>query len=217
MADPGKSGWWIPAGLVVLSVIPIVAGAVRAVQLASGAEVTPESARFFASPLPIALHLASMVVYCLAGALQFAPGFRRRHTRWHRAAGRILVPCGLVAALSGLWMTQFYPPADPAGSLPASFDGPALYGIRLLAGAAMAACLCLGVAAVRRRSFRQHGAWMVRAYALGLGAGTQVITHLPWFVFPGIRGELTRTLCMGAGWAINVAVAEWLIARRRVG
>jgi hypothetical protein len=54
---------------------------------------------------------------------------------------------------------------------------------------------------------------MMRSYALGLGAGTQVFTHLPWFLFPSIRGELARTLFMGAGWAINVGVAEWLISR----
>ena len=47
----------------------------------------------------------------------------------------------------------------------------------------------------------------MRRYALGMGAGTQVLTHIPWFVFPGLHGELARTLCMGAGWAINLAVA----------
>jgi hypothetical protein len=56
---------------------------------------------------------------------------------------------------------------------------------------------------------------MVRAYALGLGAGTQVFTHIPWFVFPSIQGEMARTLCMAAGWLINVAVAEWLTRSRQ--
>jgi hypothetical protein len=77
----------------------------------------------------------------------------------------------------------------------------------------MAASLCLGVAAIWRRDIRSHQAWMLRGYALGLGAGTQVLTHLPWFVFPSIQGELTRALLMGAGWAINLAAAEWLMAR----
>ena len=106
-------------------------------------------------------------------------------------------------------MTQFYP---TGGEPPASFDGPILYGIRLLVGLAMALFICLGFVAVRRRDIQQHRAWMMRAYALGLGAGTQVLTHLPWFLFPSIQGELARTLFMGAGWAINVAVAEWLIS-----
>ena len=73
--------------------------------------------------------------------------------------------------------------------------------------------LGLGVTTILKRDFRSHGAWMIRAYALGLGAGTQAFTHLPWLLFPSIRGELARTLCMAAGWAINIAVAEWVIAR----
>jgi hypothetical protein len=63
------------------------------------------------------------------------------------------------------------------------------------------------------RDFRGHGDWMIRAYALAMGAGTQVFTHIPWMAFPGIHGELARTVSMVAGWAINLAVAEWLIAR----
>jgi hypothetical protein len=57
---------------------------------------------------------------------------------------------------------------------------------------------------------------MMRGYALGLGAGTQVLTHLPWFVLFGKPGELPRLLLMGAGWAINLGVAEWVIRRGRV-
>ena len=58
-----------------------------------------------------------------------------------------------------------------------------------------------------------HGAWMIRAYALGMGAGTQVLTHLPWFLLAGYPGEWTRAILMGAGWVINVAVAEWIIRK----
>ena len=56
---------------------------------------------------------------------------------------------------------------------------------------------------------------MMRGFALGLGAGTQVLTHLPWFLFPSIHGELARTLFMGAGWAINLAAVEWILLRER--
>ncbi len=214
MTSDTKADWLIPAGLIALSVIPITAGIVRVIQLGGGIEITPDNARFFAAPVPVVVHIVSSVVFCVLGAFQFAPGFRRSNPDWHRAAGRILVPCGLVAALSALWMTQFHPPATFAGPLPASFDGTSLYIIRLFAGSAMALFLCLGVAAILRRDISHHQAWMIRSYTLGLGAGTQVFTHLPWFLFPSIRGELARTLFMGAGWAINVAVAEWLIARR---
>jgi uncharacterized membrane protein len=212
MNPPAKSEWLIPAGLIALSFIPMVAGTFRVLGLGSGAEITAENARFFAAPLPVVLHIVSTVIYCVLGAFQFSPSFRRRKPNWHRAAGRILIPCGLVVAFSGLWMTQFYLPANYP---PVNFDGPFLYAIPLLVGSAMALFLCLGFAAIRKRDIPDHRAWMMRGYALGLGAGTQVFTHLPMFLFPSLQGELARTLCMGAGWAINLAVAEWLISRER--
>jgi hypothetical protein len=205
MTDPRRSEWLIPALLVLLSLVPAVMGTARLAELASGAEVTPGNARFFARPLPVVLHILAVIPYSIVGAFQFAPGIRRRHRGWHRAAGRVLAGCGLVAALTGLWMAHFYP--WPAG------DGEALYVIRLVVGSAMAVSIVLAVVAIWRRDFAAHGAWMTRAYALGMGAGTQVLTHLPWFILVGKPGEAARAVLMGAGWAINVAVAEWIIRR----
>lgn len=48
---------------------------------------------------------------------------------------------------------------------------------------------------------------MTRGYALGLGAGTQVFTRIPWFLWPELKVELLRAVCMGTGWAINIVVA----------
>ena len=106
----------------------------------------------------------------MLGALQFAPSLRRR--RWHRLAGRVLVPAGLLSALSALWMTLFY-------DLPAS-NGAALLVMRLVFGTAMAAGIVVAFVAIRRGDVATHSAWMTRAYAIGLGAGTQVFTFLPW-------------------------------------
>ena len=206
VSSSARGEWLVPTLLIMLSAVPVAAGTVRLVHLAGGAEITPDNARFFAAPLPVVLHIISVTLYCVLGAFQFAPDFRRRKPNWHRAAGRILVPCGLIAAISGLWMTQFYPPVDG--------DGPILYGMRLLVGSAMVLFICLGLAAILRRDIPRHRAWMMRGYALGLGAGTQALTHLPWFLFPAIQGEVTRALSMGAGWAINVVVAEWIIRGR---
>ena len=93
-------------------------------------------------------------------------------------------------------MAHFYP--WPAG------DGVGVYVERLVFGTAMVVSIVLGLDAVRRRELPSHGAWMIRAYAIGLGAGTQVLTHLPWFILVGKPGESARTIMMGAGWVINV-------------
>jgi Predicted membrane protein (DUF2306) len=140
--NPGPTGWLVPVGLILLSFIPIAGGAFRLTQLAGG-EITPANARFFASPLPVVLHVFSVTIFSLLGAFQFAPGFRRRQPVWHRTAGRILIPSGLVAVLSGLWMTLFYP--WPIG------DGLILYGLRLLFGSVMLLSILFGVTAIQRR------------------------------------------------------------------
>jgi uncharacterized membrane protein len=211
MTPSRRSDWLVPGALILLSLVPAVAGTARLSELASGAEVTTANARFFAQPIPLVLHILSVIPYTIVGAFQFSPGFRRRNRPWHRAAGRALGVFGLVAALTGLWMAHFYP--WPQG------DGMGVYVERLVFGTAMVLSIVLGIDAVRRRDFVSHGAWMTRAYAIGLGAGTQVLTHLPWFILAGKPGESARTVLMGLGWVINVVVAEWVIRRagRRAG
>ena len=207
MQSSSKHIWRVPALLILLSVIPLVAGLFRLYGLAGGAEITPENTRFFENPVPVAAHILGSVLFCLLGAFQFSAGCRQRYPASHRVSGRIVIPSGLVVALSGLWMARYYPEVD--------FDGPLLYSLRMTVGSAMIIALLLGLAAILRRNIECHQAWMTRAYALGLGAGTQALTHIPWFVFPEIQGELSRALLMGAGWLINLLVAEWIIIRRR--
>lgn len=198
--------WMVSAGLVGLSLVPAVAGSVRLLELGTSGEVTPANARFFAHPVATSVHIVSSLVFALLGAFQVPEGIRRSFPRWHRGAGRVLVPAGFAMALSGLWLTLFMPAAP--------YDGPALFVTRLVVGIAILACLILGIRALLVRDYGGHGPWMLRAYALGLGAGTQVFTHIPWLVFPEIRSETTRALFMGAGWLVNLVVCEVVLAKR---
>jgi uncharacterized membrane protein len=198
--------WLVPAGLLLLSAAPLAIGAVRIGELSDGTHLTPATAHYFASPLPLVLHIVSASVYSVFGAFQFAAGFRRRWPRWHRAAGRLLVPCGLLAALSALWMTQFYPRPQGTGEL--------LYALRLFFGSAMVLSIVLGFFAICNRDVPRHRAWMARAYAIGLGTGTQVINAVVGLALFGPADELRGALQMAASWLINLAVAEWTIRKR---
>jgi len=202
----GSSAWLIPAGLIMLVAIPLAAGAFRLTQLAGGAAITPANARFFAAPLPVVVHIVGAGVFAILGAFQFVTAFRRRRPGWHRAAGRLVVLCGLLVGLSGLWMTLFYP--WPKG------DGALLYVLRLVFGSAMVVSIVLGFTAIRRRDVRRHRAWMTRGYAIGLGAGTQALILAAGELILGPPSELSRALLMGAAWVINLAVAEWIIRTR---
>ena len=104
-----KSGWFIPAALLAISFIPLLAGALRVVQLAASPAITPENARFVVAPIPVVLHILSALIFCVLGAFQFLPSLRRRKPRWHRMSGRLVVTSGLLVAFSGLWMTLYYP------------------------------------------------------------------------------------------------------------
>lgn len=198
-----RIGWLAPAGLIALSLVPVAAGAFRIAELSGGATVTPANARFFDSPVPVVVHVVASSVFLVLGALQFAPALRRH--RWHRIAGRVVAPAGLLSALSALWMTLFY--AMPA------INGPVLFAMRLVLGTAMAAAIVVAFAAIRRGDVARHRAWMTRAYAIGLGAGTQVLVFLPWTLLLGEPGQTAHDLLMGAGWAINLVVAEFVIRR----
>jgi hypothetical protein len=206
-----RTRWLVPAALILLSLFPIIAGAVRVTDL-TGGQVTPDNARFFDSPIPVLIHIPAVTVYLILGAFQFVPSLRRGKRgklSWHKVAGRILAPAGLLAALSGLWMAVFY-------ALP-PHDGPLLLILRLFFGSAMVAFIVLGFIAVKRGNYVRHSAWMSRAYAIGIAQGTIVVIYIPWILLIGPVNELTRALQIGASWVISLAVAEYFIYRRDQG
>ena len=192
----------MPLGLIALSVVPIIAGSLRLVELSGGAAILPAKPT---SPLPLALHIVSASVYSILGAFQFSAGFRRRWPRWHRVAGRLLVVLGLVVALAALWLTVFTPRFEGSGDL--------YFLFRLVFGSAMVLSIVLGFLAIRRRDVARHRAWMIRAYAIALAAGAQVFTLGIGEAIVG-KGDTSNALFAGAGWGITLAVAEWVIRRR---
>jgi uncharacterized membrane protein len=206
MKSFATSTWLMPTGLLLLGLLPLLGGALRLTELFTGAEITQDNARYFAAPLPIVLHVVSCSLYFVLGALQFSPASRRKGARWHRAAGRILIPAALASAATGMWMAVTYPPVFG--------DGTVLTYLRLLVGGAIMLSIGFGVAALGRREFLGHRAWMMRAYALAIAAGTQPLTLGIVFVVYGAFGDMEYTLAMAAGWLVNFAVAEWLIRRR---
>ena len=199
-----RSAGWVPYALVALVLVPAIAGSLRLVELSGGPLLLPANPRMTASPGPVFVHIVSAVVYAVLGAFQFSGGLRRRHPGWHGLAGRILVVLGLAVALSALWMTLFYARQPGTGALALVF--------RVAFGSGMAASIVLGFAAIRGGDVARHQAWMTRAYALALGAGTQTFTLGIGHAIFGTNA-LTTDLGLGAGWILNLAVAEFVIRR----
>jgi hypothetical protein len=205
--NQGQAGQWlVPIGLILLALIPIVSGSLRLTQLSGGPEIIPEAPRFTGFPLPVILHIVTGILFSVVGAFQFVPALRQGRRSWHKLAGRVLIPAGFILALSGLWMASFS--ALPAG------DGPVLHWLRLIFGTGMIVSLVLAVRAIIRRQFAVHGAWMTRAYAIAVAAGTQALFLIPGSIIFGSAHEASRAVAMGAAWVVNLAVAELVIRRR---
>lgn len=208
MINLKKAEWFTLLGLLLLSLVPCLGGIVRLLEISMSMEILPQNPRILAAPIPVYFHIAASVLFCIFGAFQFLPSIRREYLTWHRLSGRILVIAGIVSALSGLWMTHYY-------AFPEHLQGKLLYFVRLIIGVSMVAFILLGVFRILLKRISQHQAWMIRAYALGQGAGTQVLISIPWLISVGEPAGLVRDVLMTVAWMINIVVAEWFINRHR--
>jgi hypothetical protein len=127
MSTRPSPSWKLLTSLLLLSLVPVVAGVVRLLGLAGHGihnghgSVTSENARFMTEPAPVVWHIVCATFFCVLGAFQFDSAIRFRHPRLHGISGRVVAPCGMLAALTGLWMTARY-------AIPAQLQGELLYG-----------------------------------------------------------------------------------------
>lgn len=206
MTNAPRIDWKMPLALLLISAIPLAAGIARLSGLVGNPEISAENARFVAAPLPVIVHILGASLFSILGALQFSSALRQRNPQWHRLSGRIVVASGVFTALSGLWMTVMYP-------IPPELQGGVLYGVRAFVSVAMLFSIYWAVVAVMRYDIGTHRAWMIRAYALGQGAGMQVVVLLPWMLLIGKPSLLQRDVLMSLAWLINLLVAEMVIQR----
>lgn len=196
-----RSGWPAVTGLLLLSALPILGGALRLEELGSDPASAPSSP---ALTVAIVAHIVGMSVYCLLGAFQFSPALRGRRA-WHRRAGRVLIPAGMIGALGSIALgVFFYGPADAL----------ALAMVRIAFAVPMLVFLVLATRAIVRRRFAAHGAWMTRAYAIAVTGGTQALVLIVWSVLGGETSIVSETWLVGVGFVINSLVAEVIIRRR---
>lgn len=201
-----RSGWSIPAALIALSLIPIVTSAMRTIEIGGNPLPTPDNARFLLQPFVIYIHAIGGSVYLLLGALQFSAPLRQKFPKYHRRAGRLAVLAGTMAALSGMWMTETFP-AEPAN--PSVF-----YGFRMIFGSLWLVCLACGLLSALHRNFKSHRKWMMRAYAIGIGGGTSVLTVGGLYLVTGDISPKSSALAQTAAWAINLMVVEYVLRRQ---
>lgn len=192
--------------LLILSAVPCIGGLIRLIDIGLSLDVLPKNPRIIDAPMPAVIHILSSFVFCIFGAFQFIKSIRNSYPLLHKVGGRVVVFFGLCSALSGVWLTCFY-------SFPISLQGNLLFSVRMIVGFSMTSFILLGLSSILKGNVVLHRAWMIRAYALGQGAGTQVLISIPWFLTVGEPEGLIRDIQMTASWVVNLVFAEWLILK----
>lgn len=192
--------------LALATGLPWVVSVVRVGQIALGA--WPESAqRLATAPVAWFLHALAGVLFGALGPLQFVRALRWRFGRPHRWAGWAFVMAGAGLALAGLALLLQVEIVASAG----------LAATRAALGLALPWALLRAVAAVRACDWRGHRAWMIRAYAIGMGTTTVWLAVLPIQLLTGERlTGWAADLALVGMWLLSIALGE-VVARRQRG
>ena len=189
--------------LLILSAIPIGAALLRMVQIPTGT-LPQDAIKFVVVPVVLFGHALAGALFGVLGPIQFAGVLKRRFGRFHRITGRVFVAAGVLLALSSLRLLWQFPDASTF----------VLVTARLVAGFGLAAALVIAFVAIRQHQVARHKAWMIRAYAIGMGSATVSFLMLPIFIISGEPVEgYAADLVFVASWAINIGIAEWVIRR----
>ena len=199
-----------PTGLVSIllffTLIPIFFAGLRMYQIPMG--LLPQDAiKFDAVPWSLFFHALGGLLFGLLGPLQFANALKLRFGRLHRISGRVFVAAGILLGLSSLRLVTTFPDATTW----------VVVSARAVGGLGLILALILALHAIAKRHVDAHRAWMIRAYAIGMGSATLVaFIQLPIFLIRGQPLEgYAADLLFVASWAINLAIAEAVI--RHIG
>ena len=196
----------IPLALLLgfFTAIPVINGGVLSLQVLFDA-VPADSLRLMVAPTALFLHALAGATFGLMGPLQFTRALRGRYDRLHRVSGRAFVVSGLWLGLSGLMLLARVE----------SVATTVLDTARGLAGAALLVALAQGMRAIHAHDFAGHRAWMIRAYAIGMGSGTVALVFFPIYLITGAppRG-LAADLVIATWWALNLVLAEIAIRQK---
>jgi uncharacterized membrane protein YozB (DUF420 family) len=128
----------------------------------------PYNPGFLEFPVATALHVILGGVYLALAPFQFAKRIRSRHLGYHRWAGRVLVPIGLLVGAAGVFMAVVIPAAG--------------WSERVVVGSfGLLFLLALGKGFLHVRAGRvaMHREWMIRAFAIALAIATTRLISIP--------------------------------------
>lgn len=193
----------VPAVLFFFSGLTIAFALVQAVQIPMNA-LPEDSARIATVPLTHFVHAIAGATFGIIGPIQFGRVLARKFGALHRIMGRVFVAAGGFLALSSLLLLW----AFPDGAAPLVSAG------RLVFGIALGLALIMAMRAVRARDFTTHRDWMIRAYAIGIGATAVSNVFIPIYIIMGEppTGLFSDIIFIGL-WTVCVIIAEIIVRR----
>ena len=206
MAHSAVNGRALPTFFFLVCILPTIFGLYRIFLILTEGPILPSHLPDQVDNLPLLLHSIGGIGFLVLGALQILPGFRTSNLARHRSLGRITASLGILAGVSGVWMTLLHP----------GISGPILMNGRLAAGTAWVFFILISIRFVVQRNISRHKNWMLRAYAIALPAGTLAFIMLPIVIIFGEEGnEIFFEVVQVAAWPLHLLVAEWIIRKPR--
>ncbi len=193
----------VPAALLFGTLLTIVLALVQVVQIPLGA-LPEDSQRLTAAPLWHFMHVLGGATFGILGPIQFSRVLSRKYGRLHRIMGRVFVAAGAMISLSSLSLLWHFPDAYSV----------AISSGRLLFGIALGLSLAIAMQAIARRDFTRHRNWMIRAYAIGMGATAVTMVFFPIYAITGEPPTgLASDIAFLGSWTACVVFAEGLVRR----
>ncbi len=201
---------WVPPALWLLGSLAILSGVFRT-YITGDALVTgvmpedPADLHYVRHATLTLLHVVPGTLFLLLGPLQFIDGIRQRWPWLHRLSGMLFIASGLTFALTALMIDLTFP------TFGGDFKRLAVWVFSI----AQIVTLVVALIAIRRRHIARHRAWMIRAFAIGLGISTMRLYFIPAYLLFGVPSNFAIGLGMWVGFGVNVLAAEWILWRER--
>lgn len=199
-----KTVGWVA---IVLSVsILLVFATIRLVEMTR--DLPPTDAfriRYIRHPRVALLHMIPGLLFLTLGPLQFIPRVRQRHLGFHRGLGRVLTLCAAVSGLFAL-IVSFRLPA---------FGGLSTQAATVFFGVIFLFSLAKAIRHIRRKEVLLHREWMIRTFALAMGAATIRLIVGLFLALSNRASEEVFGTSFWLGFSLNLLVAEVWIRQTR--
>ena len=162
--------------------------------------------RYLDHPWISALHMFSGIAFICLAPLQFMSSMRLKRLSLHRYLGRVLVVMALVSGIYGIAAALAFP----------AFGGLTSETAALFFGPLFIFAIARAFLYARNRDIKAHQRWMIHAFALGLGVGTQRVLLILLIPFTSSNFEQSFGPALWLGFSINLLIAEAWISKQKL-